>query len=226
MKCHSPAPCAFAWLSLYIIPCVLCVYALSLCVVFVTPVCFPTITMTHLYSLITLMYINTCRNTLNALRQIHAHTHTTKRGSWDARSFNSCTFPPAGTYTCCRLTKSRARGQVLCLQRLGEEAGSSCGVPPVSLCVLIEVFFCLSTLPSFLPPCWLEEDEGGGDLRFEGSVSYQALLSLARCSSPMIGLLCSTCLNKLAGRWAWWRGIVLCGNAARSLSGNREQQET
>lgn len=83
MKCHSLAPCSSlpAWLSLYIIPCVLCVYALSFCVVFVMPVCFPTITMTHLYSLITLMYINTCRHTLNALRQIctRACTHTNTR---------------------------------------------------------------------------------------------------------------------------------------------------
>lgn len=47
---------------------------------------------------------------------------------------------------------------MLCLRRR-EEEGAVAGVPPVSLCVLIEVFLPLNP-PVIPPPCWLEESGG------------------------------------------------------------------
>lgn len=97
------------------------------------------------------------------------------------------------------------------------------GVPPVSLCVLIEVFLPLNPA-IFPPPCWLEEDERGEEWTWqgcEGRVSYQALLPLARCSS-LIVLLCSTWVHKHRGSRVWWRGCC----AVSSVSGNRTQQES
>lgn len=102
--------------------------------------------MVHLYSLITLAHINTCRLILNALTQKRSHD------LW------GCPVVECFPQLACERSVSRQRAEEP--PEPGEGVG---GVPPVSLCVLIEVFLPLNPAV-FPPPCWLEENEEGGGL--------------------------------------------------------------